>query len=242
MKDKLFKAGHSINAVHSVFWSFKAVLFVFLFSSFLIPILYATFNVPFKISIAIALVFAIFVSYVVVKRRVSAVKKSFNIKEKSSPRSVVESDSDEKVLGAIFSITKSIGKSVTVLGSGENKYPENTIVFTNKRVLFVQVPVPGGSSVMENTPFGRVDSAQMNILFNKSGIRRKGKELLSKGLSSFINNTEIKREVLMRDIDSVKMGFFTLKIKTKDGKKYTYTPGDLKSRAETKKVISDIPL
>ncbi len=242
MKDKLFKTHHSINAVHSFFWCVKAVIFVFLFSSLLIPLLYGTFNVPIKVAIVIALVFAIFISYLVVKRRISAVKKSLNVKENTNnSKNIKEADVNEKVLGAIFAITKTVGKSVSFLGSGENKYPENTLVFTNKRILFSRVPVYGGSSVMDHTPAGRVDAAQMNMLFNKSGIRKKGKEILSKGLTHFIDNTEIRREIQAENVDSVKMGFFALKIKTLDGKKYTYTPGDMKSRAETKDTISKLP-
>lgn len=68
--------------------------------------------------------------------------------------------SDLKVFGSSF------------LGVGKIFYPENTILFTDQRLIFIQVPVSGGNKII-----GGTDYVQYNFFYNREEIRQKGKEL-----------------------------------------------------------------
>lgn len=88
---------------------------------------------------------------------------------------------NEQIFGAIFGILRVHGSgkyslkpsAIAILGVGKNFYPENTLIATDKRLLLIQIPLPGG-----NLLIGETDYVSLNFLFNRRLLRQKGEKLL----------------------------------------------------------------
>lgn len=56
---------------------------------------------------------------------------------------------NEQVKLSVFGIMKNGSSSFSILGVGKSYNPENTLVVTDKRLLFIQIPVSGGNAVVD---------------------------------------------------------------------------------------------
>jgi hypothetical protein len=101
----------------------------------------------------------------------------------------------EKILGGIFGImkvTQNLSEfqkmGISILGVGQNFFPENAMIITNKRILFVLLSVTGGDKIV-----GSMNYAQMNFFFNREEIEKTGQKMLAKdSLKDFLNITNRK--------------------------------------------------
>ncbi len=133
---------------------------------------------------------------------------------------------DEKILGSIFGISKSVASfkdiftkkvgSYSVLGTGKNFAPENTLLITNYRLLFIQVPVSGGDKVING-----VDYAQENFLFNRSNIQKNGEEMLKNNSIPQLLPL-IRNEILYKDIKNLIINKYIIRVETEKGDKLRY--------------------
>jgi hypothetical protein len=133
---------------------------------------------------------------------------------------------DEKILGSIFGIERSMASfkdifsrkmgSYQFLGVGQNFAPENTLLITNYRMLFIQVSVTGGDKVI-----GETDYVAQNMLFNRSEIVKKGEELLKNNSISQITSL-VRNEVLYQDIANLTFNKFIININKINGEKLRY--------------------
>lgn len=133
---------------------------------------------------------------------------------------------NEKILGSIFGIGRSMASfkdifslkmgSYQFLGVGQNFVPENTLLITNYRMLFIQVPMTGGDKVI-----GSNDYTMENMLFNRSEIVQKGEELLKNNSISQMASL-VRNEVLYKDIANLTFNKFIININKVNGEKLRY--------------------
>jgi hypothetical protein len=150
----------------------------------------------------------------------------------------IEHYPNEKIEGSVFGILHTaVGFSLkpyssSVLGSGKNKYPENTLLVTNQRLLFIQIPVTGGNKVM-----GSTDYASTNVFYNRQEIREKGEKILKTNSISQILKLATN-DVLYSDIKilTLKKGMQII-IEKLSGEKIGYTSMDREYSEPLKKLL-----
>lgn len=133
---------------------------------------------------------------------------------------------DEIILGSIFGIGRSVASfkdifsrkigSSEFLGVGQNFSPENTLLITNHRLLFVQIPVTGGDKVISGT-----DYTMTNFIWNRSEVAENGKEILKSNSISRLSPL-IKNEVSYKDIKLLIFNKFIINIEMTNGEKLRY--------------------
>jgi len=140
----------------------------------------------------------------------------------------IESYPDEQIAGAIFGVMKcatSFGDvlkgfskpfGVEILGSGKTYYPENSLLITDRRLLFIQVPLSGGNKIVDG-----VDYVQQNFLFNRGELRREGEEILKRGSLSKILELAIN-DVLYESIKTLTLNYAQITIEKITGEKLRY--------------------
>ncbi|GEM_PF-1418138 len=99
---------------------------------------------------------------------------------------------------------------------GKVYYPENTLVITNCRLLFIQVPVTGG-----NMTLGSMDYVQSNFLYNRSEIRKKGEQILRVKSVQNILKYGLK-DFLYRDIKTLTLNKMEIYIEKFNGEPSKY--------------------
>lgn len=127
----------------------------------------------------------------------------------------------EKVEGAIYGISRqatSFLEQITpsgysVAGAGRTLAAENTLVITNKRLLFIQVMVDGGNSIVGDTNY-----SMMNFYFNRGAIKEAGENLLKKESMKEITELAL-RQCNYEDIKLLKLDTATVYIEKTNGKK-----------------------
>ena len=148
----------------------------------------------------------------------------------------------EKVLDYVAGILWGGGSggriySYEVLGKGKILRPENAMIVTNQRVLFIVVPLPGADQVIAGTNIG-----MWQWVTQAKEIEKKLKKLLSsKTIPAILKMHEKNYFVNLSDIEKVKLGFITKKliIKTKDKKRYTYSIRIKEDREKIKKIFKN---
>lgn len=188
---------------------------------------YLLFTIPFLIFILLLIVYNIF-SYKKFKTL------NLNNQETTSTNSQtydvnavkISGYQDEVILGSVFGIEKSIASfkdifsrkmgSYEFLGVGRNFAPENTLLITNYRLLFIQIPLAGGDKVISGTDF-----VSANMMFNRSEIVQKGEEILK--TNSIVQLSPLVRnEVLYQDIARLIFNKFIINIQKTNGEKLRY--------------------
>ena len=127
----------------------------------------------------------------------------------------------EKILTTIYGINKSVKAGRPgVYGVGVIADTENTLILTDRRILFIAVPVNG-----EGLSLGGADVSGLHSIFNKKGIEKTGSEMLRKmNLQQILRFNPANFEIPLESVSEVKMGWFgTMKIIDANGKKYRYT-------------------
>lgn len=151
-------------------------------------------------------------------KRISAVDLSAaGIATPNQPKSKLKSYTDENVLGAIFGIMNLKTQTWSVLGAGKTTKPENSVIITSKRLLFVEVPVTGGANVVDDVAYN-----QTNFFFNRREIADKGMELLNGGLPQLLNSVPVAYEIVYDNIKEMILNKLNFKITTFTGQKYSY--------------------
>ncbi|MBU1975365.1 MAG: hypothetical protein KKG59_03085 [Nanoarchaeota archaeon] len=118
----------------------------------------------------------------------------------------IESLSGETISGSVFGVLKAAAtfkdifqvQGSSFAGTGKHKFPENSIVVTNKRILLVFVPVTGGNKIVDGT-----DYVTQNFYYNRSEIIAKGKEFVKKPLRDILAATT--RTYSFSDIKSARI-------------------------------------
>ena len=193
-------------------------------SAVIIIAAFALFSVPWFITAGITLVIIIMsvLSWVEITR-ITKADVSSEI-DKSIIEHEIKPIQGEQVAGAVFGVMKVAtgfrdlfqvtGKEV--LGSGKSNIPENSIVITNCRILFIQVPLSGGNTIADG-----VNYAEKNFFYNRGELREKGKQLINQAPITDIFNLGI-REAKYADITTATLKKNKIVITRKDGSKIGY--------------------
>ena len=131
---------------------------------------------------------------------------------------------DEKFMASFFGVIytayqlkdslKPAGYSY--LGGGEYAYLENSMVVTDKRLLLLQIPMPGADKIVGGTVY-----TLENVFFNRQELIKKGRELIGESVDKAINYAV--REYLLADIDRLTLKGTILYIDLKNGNRTAYT-------------------
>ena len=125
--------------------------------------------------------------------------------------------SGEKIIGAIFGIMNLKKTGFIFFGVGKTTKPENTLLVTDNRLLFVQIPVPGSNKIVDGAIY-----SDMNFFWNRGEIKEKGRQILE--------NTSLEEVIKQYGIDAIsfdEISNLTLKkmqftILTNTNRKYKY--------------------
>ncbi|MBU3941467.1 MAG: hypothetical protein KKF74_00985, partial [Nanoarchaeota archaeon] len=147
----------------------------------------------------------------------------------------------ERILTTLFGVTKQftgrVWNSDVLFGLGETKNPENSIIITNKRIIFAVIPLHGQGKYV-----GGEDISSWNFLFGRKYIKKKGEEIIDMMNPQEIlefdkNNFEIPlnqlKEVKIKNFFDRSVTFFT-----NDGKKFKYVTGKKEHIIKIKDVLS----
>jgi len=77
------------------------------------------------------------------------------------------------IIGTIFGIMNLKRTGFAFLGVGKTTKPENTLMITDSRLLFVQIPIPGSNKIIDGTVYG-----DMNFFWNRGEIKEKGQQMI----------------------------------------------------------------
>jgi len=116
--------------------------------------------------------------------------------------------SDEQIVLPIFGIMKNRSTASSSFWVGKSNNPENTLLLTNIRFLFVQVPVTWGDLVV-----GDSDYVADNLLFNRGAIREKWIEIINGKSMEQIIPFAIT-DILYSDVKTIKFLQMGMKIET----------------------------
>jgi hypothetical protein len=174
------------------------------------------FQIPFNI---IALILLIIVMFLVLSIWEIIRLKSVDL-ESTSSQGIgldLETSLDEKVIYALFGIMNLNRTGFAFLGVGKTDKPENSLLITNKRLLFIEIPMPGNSKMVEGTNY-----SDMNFFWNRGEIVKNGKELLkTHTLSEIIKRYGVK-SFKFEDIKRIELHKMLIKIETNSADKAEY--------------------
>jgi len=143
----------------------------------------------------------------------------------------------EQITLTIPGIIKNTRSGYEVLGTGEMKNPENSIIITNKRIILLTVPMSGSGKSIEG-----VDITLVQNLFLQKEIKRKLDEIVStksiENILSILPNFFIN----LNEIQKIKINTFWgrgIKITTKSGKKYEYSIRSKEDIIELKRILKN---
>jgi hypothetical protein len=124
-----------------------------------------------------------------------------------------------------------------VLGSGKVINPENAFIVTNKRILFIVVPLPGAGKLIAN-----VDISMWQWALGKGKIEEKLNELLSSyTLDDILHMNNKNFQINLNDLKKVKIGSFLVSKVTfikNDDSKYKYDIRDKKKLKDLKTIFA----
>ena len=131
---------------------------------------------------------------------------------------------DEEIIQSLFGILKTASglcdvfsvSGKAILGAGKYNDPENTMLATNKRLLFIQVPVTGGNKIVGNTNY-----VHNNFFYNRGEIKANGTELLKTNTLEQILDLALS-DVLYEDIEILTMQYTQINIQKRSGEKMNY--------------------
>lgn len=123
----------------------------------------------------------------------------------------------EHIVVSIFGVMKTGTISTASLGVGQAANPENSLLLTNERMLWIQVPVSGAGMVI-----GDMDYTVQNMLFNRSELRQKGTEMLAKNTIEQILSEHIIRSLPYTMINSVEIKSYSILVACTDGTSLEY--------------------
>jgi len=131
-----------------------------------------------------------------------------NLEEKVLPTtpSAEMAYTDEKIIGEVYNVMAPIRttQGPGVIGYAEMTHSQNSMFFTNKRVLAVMVPVQGAGIAM-----GGVDYSSAHFMLNKDGIINKGRQMVATMTpTQIVNFDKNNYAIAYTDISKVKLRTF----------------------------------
>ncbi len=142
---------------------------------------------------------------------------------------------NEEIQLAIYGISKTAKtERPSMSGVGVIVDIENTIIVTDKRLLFIAVPVSG-----EGMTLGGMDVSGMQSMFNRKNIEKRGSEMINRmPPQEILKSNPANFEIPFEYITEVKFGWFgTVKILDSEGEKYRYTIFKKEDREKLKQVL-----
>lgn len=183
-------------------------------------------NIPFYIPLIFTGFFVILiVSSIIELRRIKEINLVNPLKENNSKKSSpVKINKDEEIILPIFGIMKTSVDlksalepfGISFLGKGKVLSPENSLLITNKRLLFIQVPMTGGDNIV-----GETNYVTNNFFYNKKELLTNGEELLrTQSLPQILQL--VKKEISYEEIKTVILKENKLIIEKTSGEKFGY--------------------
>lgn len=124
---------------------------------------------------------------------------------------------DEKLLYTIFGIMNLGRTGTSILGVGSTNKPENTLIITNKRMLFVEIPIAGNSAMVDGITY-----SDMNFFWNRGELINAGGETLKTfSLNEIANNYGVQ-SYLYDDISKLILKKMEIEIHTIRNDKVKY--------------------
>ncbi len=193
--------------------------------SIILLILYLI-NIPFYIPLIFTgFFFILIVSSIIELRRIKGINLVNPLKENNSKKSLpVKINKDEEIILPIFGIMKTSVDlksalepfGISFLGKGKVFSPENSLLITNKRLLFIQVPMTGGDNIV-----GETNYVMNNFFYNKKELLTNGEELLrTQSLPQILQL--VKKEIPYEEIKTVILKENKLIIEKTSGEKFGY--------------------
>ena len=193
--------------------------------SIILLILYLI-NIPFYIPLIFTgFLFILIVSSIIELRRIKGINLVNPLKENNSKKSLpVKINKDEEIILPIFGIMKTSVDlksalepfGISFLGKGKVLSPENSLLITNKRLLFIQVPMTGGDNIV-----GETNYVMNNFFYNKKELLTNGEELLrTQSLPQILQL--VKKEISYEEIKTVILKENKLIIEKTSGEKFGY--------------------
>lgn len=147
----------------------------------------------------------------------------------------------EKIVNYISGLYKTgyVGKSW--LGKGHIFNPENSVILTNKRLLFVVAPMKGAGRIIGGYEGGvSIDISMMQHLFAKSEIEDALIKLISTKSLNEIFHHDATHQIMLDELGEVRVAKYARAVKfiTKAGKKRQYTLSKA-NREKARKVFKD---
>jgi len=183
-------------------------------------------NIPFYIPLIFTgFFFILIVSSIIELRRIKGINLVNPLKENNSKKSLpVKINKDEEIILPIFGIMKTSVDlksalepfGISFLGKGKVFSPENSLLITNKRLLFIQVPMTGGDNIV-----GETNYVMNNFFYNKKELLTNGEELLrTQSLPQILQL--VKKEIPYEEIKTVILKENKLIIEKTSGEKFGY--------------------
>jgi hypothetical protein len=166
-----------LSEAHKTYLIFRTVV-----ALIIVPIVFVGFLVlflvlptPWYIPVGLVVIF-LFVMTLMIIALVRLLKLNLEVKEIPTTPSREMAYTDEKVIGEVYNVMAPIRttKGPGVIGYAEMTHSQNTLLFTNKRVLAVMVPVQGAGVAM-----GGIDYSSAHFLINKDGIVQQGRQMVA---------------------------------------------------------------
>jgi len=124
---------------------------------------------------------------------------------------------EERIVGTLFGIMNRKRTGFAFLGVGKTTRPENTLLITDSRLLFVEMPIPGNNKIVDGAVY-----SDMNLFWNRGEIREKGQRIVeSMSLEEIAKQYGID-EVLFDEIANLKVEKMEFTILTNANQKYGY--------------------
>jgi hypothetical protein len=141
-------------------------------------------DVPFYILfLATGPLFIMFVISVATFHRLKNVEFDDSALDASVAHLKMEKYPEEQIVGTVFGVMRTAASvkeyfqtlRFPFFGIGERFFSENTLLVSNYRLIFLQIPVSGGNKIV-----GETDYVTANFMFNRAEIRQKGEAIIKR--------------------------------------------------------------
>jgi hypothetical protein len=123
----------------------------------------------------------------------------------------------EKIVGTLFGIMNRKRRGVAFLGVGKTTKPENALLITDSRLLFVEIPIAGGNKIVDGTTY-----SDMNFFWNRGEIREKGQRMVESMSLEEIAKQYGVIQVPFDDIAKLNLGKMEFTVSTNTNQKHSY--------------------
>jgi hypothetical protein len=201
-----------------------AMIMLFLGGSIVLLILLFL-DVPFYILLlATGPIFIMFAFSVGAFLRLKNIEFDDNAIDASVVHHKIERYPDEQIVGTVFGVMRTAASFKEYFqtlrfphfGTGERFFSENTLLVSNYRLIFLQIPVSGGNKIV-----GGTDYVTTNFMFNRGEIRQKGEAIIKRQDFSQILSLATG-DVLWTDIKTLTLKKGRIDIEDVTGQKFIF--------------------